>query len=96
MKWSLGAGDWRQSPTRELSVSPGSFAGMTGSQTLAWLDQRDARVARIIRKHGQFIQYVDGGRWSVPPTFAYTVGLHGEPALQATKQEVRKGLSAHL
>jgi hypothetical protein len=50
---------------------------MTDSQTLAWLDQQDARVADLIRTHGQFIQGVLGGQGKVPPAFAYTVGLHG-------------------
>lgn len=51
--------------------------GMTNSQTLAWLDQQDARVADLIRTRGQFIQGVFGGGGQVPPAFAYTVGLHG-------------------
>lgn len=52
----------------------------------AWLDQDDALVATIIRKHGWFIQYVAGGTCETPgcncaeyatPPFAYTVGLFG-------------------
>ncbi len=60
---------------------------MTDVQTLAWLDQEDAHVSAVIRKHGWFIQYVGGGVCSVPgcesreeddgPSFAYTVGLFG-------------------
>lgn len=54
--------------------------------TQAWLDQEDAMVADIIRRHGWFIQYVGGGLCSRPdcgcseedgPAFAYTVGLFG-------------------
>jgi hypothetical protein len=54
--------------------------------TQAWLDQEDARVADVIRRHGWYIQYVGGGLCSRPgcdgghdegPTFAYTVGLFG-------------------
>src|SRR5438477_6580242 len=50
---------------------------MAEAQIQAWLDQEDARVAQVIRKHGQFIQLVVGGPGSVPPEFAYTVGLFG-------------------
>lgn len=58
---------------------------MTDPATMAWLDQEDAHVAAIIRRHGWFIQYV-GGACSRPgcacepgdePDFAYTVGLFG-------------------
>ena len=54
--------------------------------TQAWLDQEDARVADVIRRHGWYIQYVGGGMCSRPgcdggddegPAFAYTVGLFG-------------------
>lgn len=52
----------------------------------AWLDQQDAMVADVIRRHGWFIQYVGGGLCSTPGCdcsdegevpFAYTVGLFG-------------------
>jgi hypothetical protein len=58
----------------------------------AWLDQEDAHVRRLIRRHGWFIQYVgidDRDPCDVPgcqcadaidgptPSFAYTVGLFG-------------------
>ncbi|HSJ35935.1 MAG TPA: DUF4262 domain-containing protein [Acidimicrobiia bacterium] len=54
--------------------------------TQAWLDQEDARVSDVIRRHGWYIQYVGGGLCSRPgcdggddegPAFAYTVGLFG-------------------
>lgn len=54
--------------------------------TQAWLDQQDATVADIIRRHGWFIQYVGGRLCSAPGcdcsdeegvAFAYTVGLFG-------------------
>lgn len=54
--------------------------------TQAWMDQEDAMVADIIRRHGWFIQYVGGGLCTHPgcdcsdddgPPFAYTVGLFG-------------------
>jgi hypothetical protein len=50
---------------------------MTEPQIQAWLDQEDTLVAQMIRKHGQFIQFVGGGPGSIPPDFAYTVGLFG-------------------
>lgn len=52
----------------------------------AWLDQEDARVKSVIRRHGWAIEYIGGGCCSVPdcdggddegPPFAYTVGLFG-------------------
>jgi hypothetical protein len=52
----------------------------------AWLDQEDARIASVIRRHGWAIEYIGGGFCSVPgcdggddegPPFAYTVGLFG-------------------
>lgn len=51
----------------------------------AWLDQDDARIKSVIRRHGWSIEYIGGG-CSVPgcdgddnegPPFAYTVGLFG-------------------
>lgn len=54
--------------------------------TQAWLDQEDARLAEVIRRHGWFIQYVGGGLCARPgcdcagdegPAFGYTVGLFG-------------------
>jgi hypothetical protein len=60
---------------------------MTTAQITAWMDQDDAHVSAVIRKHGWFIQYVGGGLCSAPgcdcgdeddgPPFAYTVGLFG-------------------
>ena len=56
------------------------------SSTQAWLDQADAEMASIIRRHGWFIPYVGGEFCSRPgcdcvpsddPLFAYTVGLFG-------------------
>lgn len=52
----------------------------------AWLDQEDARMKSVIRRHGWAIEYIGGGCCSVPgcdggdtddPPFAYTVGLFG-------------------
>ncbi len=52
----------------------------------AWLDQEDARIKDVIRRHGWAIEYVGGGSCSFPgcdggddqgPPFAYTVGLFG-------------------
>lgn len=52
----------------------------------AWLDQEDARMKSVIRRHGWAIEYIGGGWCSVPdcdggddegPPFAYTVGLFG-------------------
>lgn len=52
----------------------------------AWLDQEDARIAEVIRRHGWAIEYIGGGCCSFPgcdggedeePPFAYTVGLFG-------------------
>lgn len=54
--------------------------------TQAWLDQEDAMVTDVIRRHGWFIQYVGGEVCGAPgcdcseedgPAFAYTVGLFG-------------------
>ena len=46
-------------------------------QTIAWLDQEDARLARTIRSHRWAVQYVGRGEESDEPPFAYTVGLFG-------------------
>ena len=52
----------------------------------AWLDQEDARIKSVIRRHGWAIEYIGGGCCSAPgcdggddegPPFAYTVGLFG-------------------
>ena len=52
----------------------------------AWLDQEDAMVTSVVRKHGWLIQYIGGGICSRPGCdahdddevpFAYTVGLFG-------------------
>lgn len=56
------------------------------ARTLAWLDQRDARIKEMIRNNGWMIQYIGGGLCDNPdcdggddagPPFAYTVGLFG-------------------
>ena len=56
------------------------------ARTQAWLDQEDARIKSVIRRHGWAIEYIGGGCCSVPgcdggedegPPFAYTVGLFG-------------------
>ena len=46
-------------------------------QTIAWLDQEDAHLARTIRTHGVAVQYVMRGEESDEPPFGYTVGLFG-------------------
>lgn len=50
---------------------------MTDPQIQAWLDQEDARVAHTIRRYGVHLEFVAGGGFGPPPTFAYTVGLFG-------------------
>ncbi|MGH8873171.1 MAG: DUF4262 domain-containing protein [Acidimicrobiia bacterium] len=55
--------------------------------TQAWLDQQDAHLTAMIRRHGWFIHYIGGGSCSRPgcdcsddpdqPPFAYTTGLFG-------------------
>ncbi len=46
-------------------------------QTLAWLDQEDARLAQVIRSHRLAVQYVAAGEEFDEPSFGYTVGLFG-------------------
>ena len=60
---------------------------MTDPDVLAWLDQEDAHIKSVIRRHGWFIEYVGGGECTagccaaeerdLGPPFAYTVGLFG-------------------
>lgn len=58
---------------------------MTAANIRAWIDQEDARVVEIVRRHGWFVQYVTGGTCTAPrcgcndrgPAFAYTIGLFG-------------------
>src|SRR5262245_20434260 len=58
---------------------------MSDVRIQAWLDQEDAHTAAMIRRHGWFIQYVEGSSPdSGPddddmdgPSFAYTIGLFG-------------------
>lgn len=56
------------------------------SQTQAWIDQEEARLAETVRMHGWAIQYIGGSSCSRPgcecptsnePPFAYTIGLFG-------------------
>jgi hypothetical protein len=47
------------------------------AQTIAWLDQEDARLAQTIRTHRLAVQYVAAGEESDEPGFGYTVGLFG-------------------
>jgi hypothetical protein len=49
----------------------------TDPQTIAWLDQEDARLAQTIRTHRVAVQYVVRGETSDEPPFGYTVGLFG-------------------
>jgi len=46
-------------------------------QTLAWLDQEDARLAQVIRAHRWAVQYVGDGDEPDEPAFGYTIGLFG-------------------
>jgi hypothetical protein len=46
-------------------------------QTIAWLDQEDARLAQVVRRHRWAVQHVAAGEESGEPSFAYTVGLFG-------------------
>jgi hypothetical protein len=50
---------------------------MTDSQTIAWLDQEDERLAQVIRIHRFAVQYVHPGAEPGEPGFGYTVGLFG-------------------
>jgi hypothetical protein len=52
----------------------------------AWVDQHDAHISAVIRRHGWYIAYIGGGSCSCPECdggdsddlpFAYTVGLFG-------------------
>jgi Domain of unknown function (DUF4262) len=47
------------------------------AQTIAWLDQEDARLAQTIRSHRLAVQYVHAGEEPDEPDFGYTVGLFG-------------------
>ena len=49
----------------------------TDPQTLAWLDQQDARLAQTIRAHRWAVQYVGAGEEDDEPAFGYTIGLFG-------------------
>ena len=59
---------------------------MPSGDSLAWLDQADARVTECVRTYCVYIQYVGGGRCAAPgcacaddgqPPFAYTVDCSG-------------------
>ena len=49
----------------------------TDPQTVAWLDQEDARLSQVIRAHRFAVQYVGAGDEPDEPPFGYTVGLFG-------------------
>jgi Domain of unknown function (DUF4262) len=49
----------------------------TDPQTIAWLDQEDARLAQLIRAHRFAVQYVGEGDEDDEPAFGYTIGLFG-------------------
>jgi hypothetical protein len=49
----------------------------TDPQTVAWLDQEDARLAQVIRTHRFAVQHVCSGEAPGEPSFGYTVGLFG-------------------
>ena len=46
-------------------------------QTVAWLDQEDARLVQMIRAHRWAVQYVGSGDDPGEPSFGYTIGLFG-------------------
>jgi Domain of unknown function (DUF4262) len=46
-------------------------------QTIAWLDQEDARLAQLIRANRFAVQYVGPGDEDDEPAFGYTIGLFG-------------------
>ncbi|MCU1616185.1 MAG: uncharacterized protein JWO98_3725 [Frankiales bacterium] len=50
---------------------------MHDPQTVAWLDQEDARLAQLIRAHRWAVQYVGEGDDADEPRFGYTIGLSG-------------------
>lgn len=75
--------------------------------TEAWLDQEDAHIGAIVRRHGWFIQYVSGDAGCTAPgcdgtddqdsvPFAYTVGLfgmnHPELLILGVPQETASGV----
>lgn len=71
----------------------------------AWLDQEDARIASVIRRHGWAIEYIGGGCCSVPgcdgggddgPPFAYTVGLFGMGHPELLVFGLDPGTTCHL
>jgi hypothetical protein len=49
----------------------------TDPQTIAWLDQEDAHLARLIRSHRFAVQFVGAGDQPDEPAFGYTIGLFG-------------------
>jgi hypothetical protein len=49
----------------------------TEPQTLAWLDQEDARLAQLVRARRWAVQYVGPGEQPDEPAFGYTIGLFG-------------------
>ena len=56
---------------------PGTLPAMSlDPQTTAWLDQEDAHLARVIRRHRWAVQYV-GSEDDDEPPFGYTIGLFG-------------------
>ena len=61
------------------------------AQTIAWLDQEDARLAQTIRTHRWAVQFVYRGEESDEPEFGYTVGLFGlgHPELVAVGLDYR-------
>jgi len=56
---------------------PGTLPAMPlDPRTTAWLDQEDAHLARVIRRHRWAVQYV-GSEDDDEPSFGYTIGLFG-------------------
>jgi len=56
---------------------PGTLPAMPlDPRTTAWLDQEDAHLARVIRRHRWAVQYV-GSEDDDEPPFGYTIGLFG-------------------
>lgn len=75
------------------------------ARTQAWLDQEDARITSVIRRHGWAIEYIGGGCCSAPgcdggdddgPPFAYTVGLFGLGHPELLVFGLEPGTAMHL
>jgi len=69
-------------------------------QTIAWLDQEDARLAQLIRARRFAVQYVGEGDGADEPPFGYTIGLfglgHPELVVVGLSPEGTHGLLGHV